>query len=179
VDIILLDALGSINGATQSNLEGKLQIFDARPWLNAQGNALLGGGFENNEVYTNCDFTFCDIANIHEVKKAHHAMSLMALTPQAFGDKDSYLKSIDETGYYQLISTILKAVNMVVECIVEKKQNVLVHCSDGWDRTPQMCSLAQLVLHEHYRTIEGFCDLIEKDWLQFGHRFALRSGIYA
>ena len=48
-------------------------------------------------------------------------MSLIAFTPQAFSDKDSYLKSIDETGYYQLISTILKGVNMVVECIVEKK----------------------------------------------------------
>jgi len=40
----------------------------------------------------------------------------------------------------------------------------LVHCSDGWDRTGQVCSLTQLILDPYYRTIEGFAVLIEKDW---------------
>jgi len=33
---------------------------------------------------------------------------------------------------------------------------VLVHCSDGWDRTAQTCSLASIMLDPYYRTIEGF-----------------------
>ena len=34
--------------------------------------------------------------------------------------------------------------------------SVIVHCSDGWDRTAQTCSLASLMLDPYYRTIDGF-----------------------
>lgn len=49
--------------------------------------------------------------------------------------------------------------------------SALVHCSDGWDRTSQLCALAQLQLDPFYRTFEGFKVLIQKDWLGFGHMF--------
>lgn len=49
----------------------------------------------------------------------------------------------------------------------------MVHCSDGWDRTAQLTSLAMLMLDGYYRTIRGFEVLLEKEWLSFGHRFQL------
>lgn len=52
---------------------------------------------------------------------------------------------------------------------------VIVHCSDGWDRTPQVCALAQLLLDPYYRTVEGFITLLEKEFVTFGHPFLLRS----
>lgn len=33
---------------------------------------------------------------------------------------------------------------------------MLVHCSDGWDRTAQVCSLGALLMDPYYRTIKGF-----------------------
>jgi protein tyrosine/serine phosphatase len=34
------------------------------------------------------------------------------------------------------------------------KTSVVVHCSDGWDRTPQIVALAKVLLDPFYRTIE-------------------------
>lgn len=59
-----------------------------------------------------------------------------------------------------------------------EKRNVLIRCSDGWDRTSQLCSLSQVMLDPFFRTKKGFMILIEKDWLNFGHQFHLRFGHY-
>lgn len=39
---------------------------------------------------------------------------------------------------------------------ISEGTSVLVHCSDGWDRTAQVCSLASLLLDPYYRTVPGF-----------------------
>ena len=54
--------------------------------------------------------------------------------------------------------------------------SVLVHCSDGWDRTSQICSVTQVILDPYYRSIEGLAVLIEKDWCAVGHKFQDRCG---
>ncbi|KAG7458584.1 hypothetical protein MATL_G00222000 [Megalops atlanticus] len=56
----------------------------------------------------------------------------------------------------------------------EEGVSVLVHCSDGWDRTAQVCSVASVLLDPYYRTLKGLMVLIEKDWVSFGHKFSHR-----
>lgn len=51
-----------------------------------------------------------------------------------------------------------------------------MHCSDGWDRTAQLCCIAEILLDPYYRTLKGFEVLIEKEWVTFGHQFDLRNG---
>jgi len=51
---------------------------------------------------------------------------------------------------------------------------VLVHCSDGWDRTSQLSALVQIFVDPYYRTIEGFEVLVEKEFIWSGHQFAHR-----
>jgi hypothetical protein len=52
--------------------------------------------------------------------------------------------------------------------------SVLLHCSDGWDRTPQISALSSLLLSPQARTLEGFGQLIQRAWVCFGHKFADR-----
>ena len=153
-------------------------IYDARPWKNAQGNRLKGGGFEDTKHYRNSELYFCDIDNIHAVSKCFRAMYDIVGQPDTFNSSQSYQPTLENTGYMVMLSKVLKSVNMVVESMLVKNYNVLVHCSDGWDRTAQMCSLSQQLIDPYYRTIEGFIVLICKDWISFGHQFHLRFGHY-
>lgn len=50
----------------------------------------------------------------------------------------------------------------MAKVIEGQRSSVLVHCTDGWDRTAQLTALAMLMLDPFYRTIEGFevnCEL--------------------
>lgn len=51
---------------------------------------------------------------------------------------------------------ILKSSIKVASVIYCENRSVLVHCSDGWDRTSQICSLSEILLDPYYRTIDGF-----------------------
>ena len=65
-------------------MRGLVMIFDARPKLNAYGNKLKGGGFEDcgeGKAYSNCKLEFCGIDNIHVVRSAFEKMYQLALTP--------------------------------------------------------------------------------------------------
>lgn len=68
---------------------------------------------------------------------------------------------------------ILAGALRIADKVESGKTSVVVHCSDGWDRTGQLTSLAMLMLDGHYRTIRGFQVLLEKEWLSYGHRFQL------
>lgn len=48
-------------------------------------------------------------------------------------------------------------------------------CS-GWDRTAQLTSLTEILIDPYYRTRKGFAIVVEKEWLSFGHKFAVRHG---
>ena len=91
------------------------------------------------------------------------------------GDDSKFFKTLAESKWYEFIFLILLGALDLAKNML-KGTNNLVHCSDGWDRTSQLCALAQIMLDPFYRTIKGFQIIIEKDWMYFGHQFAKRIG---
>ena len=163
-------------------------IFDCRPSLNAKANTFKGAGTDDIKNYNNCkELIFGDIENIHAVRKslksallkAYYGKEAIVKGKVAFNiDKlnmKNFLSKFEDTKWLQYISDLLMG-GITVANNLKKGINVLVHCSDGWDRTPQICCLAQIILEPFYRTIEGFAVLIEKEWVSFGHQFATRNG---
>jgi myotubularin-related protein 1/2 len=94
------------------------------------------------------------------------------------GEEAMFLfQALGDSGWVMHIHSILAGSAWIAARIALQGASVLVHCSDGWDRTTQLVSLAGLLLDPYYRTFEGFQALVEKDWLAFGHPFADRLGM--
>ena len=161
---------------TMTQNSKNLVVYDARPKLNAMANKLKGGGYENPNDYSkiNLEVIFCDIPNIHSVRNSYEKL-LSNISYIAENDY-SVISNLPNTFWYETIILIIKGGFQIYHSIKDEEKMVLIHCSDGWDRTSQLSALSQIFLDKYYRTLIGFIVLIEKDWLSFGHQFRLRNG---
>uniref|UniRef100_A0A8C7JEX5 phosphatidylinositol-3,5-bisphosphate 3-phosphatase n=1 Tax=Oncorhynchus kisutch TaxID=8019 RepID=A0A8C7JEX5_ONCKI len=151
----------------------KLLILDARSYTAAVANRAKGGGCECEEYYPNCEVMFMGMANIHSIRNSFQ--SLRAVCSQ-IPDPGNWLSALESTRWLQHLSVMLKAATLVCSAVEREGRPVLVHCSDGWDRTPQIVALAKILLDPFYRTLEGFQVLVETEWLDYGHKFGDRCG---
>ncbi|XP_039622489.1 myotubularin-related protein 1a isoform X3 [Polypterus senegalus] len=151
----------------------KLTILDARQNAVALTNKAKDGGYENESFYPNAELIFLEIPNIHVMRE-----SLRKLKDAVYPviDEAKWFSNIDATHWLEYIRLLLSGAVRIADKIESSKTSVVIHCSDGWDRTTQLTSLAMLMLDSYYRTIKGFEVLIEKEWVSFGHKFALRVG---
>ena len=158
--------------------EQKLYVYDARPFKNAYANKFRGGGYENIDNYKNInvELIFCGMSNIHAVRNSYY--KLLNTVSYNANYETTLFTNIANSGWYEAIIILLKSSFQIYNSII-KNNNVLIHCSDGWDRTSQLCAMSQILLDKYYRTIDGFICLIEKDWLSFGHQFRYRNGMYS
>ncbi|KAH8405111.1 hypothetical protein KR222_001714 [Zaprionus bogoriensis] len=151
----------------------KLTIMDARPSANAIANKAKGGGYESEDAYKNVEINFLDIHNIHVMRESLRKVK-EACYPTT--DDTKWLTAIDSTLWLKHIRCILAGAVRIVDKLETMSTSVVVHCSDGWDRTAQLTALSMLLLDPYYRTVRGFEVLIEKEWLSFGHKFQQRIG---
>uniref|UniRef100_A0A8C5Q063 Myotubularin n=1 Tax=Leptobrachium leishanense TaxID=445787 RepID=A0A8C5Q063_9ANUR len=163
-----LDIIRETNGQTS-----KLTIYDARPSVNAVANKATGGGYESEDAYQNAELVFLDIHNIHVMRE-----SLKKLKDIVYPnvEESHWLSSLESTHWLEHIKLVLTGAIQVADKVASGKSSVVVHCSDGWDRTAQLTSLAMLMLDSYYRTIIGFEVLVQKEWISFGHKFSSRIG---
>jgi len=159
-----------IYGAQQRNL-----IVDARPTVNAYAMQAVGLGSERMTHYPGAEKAYLGIDNIHVMRRSLEAVidamkdtDLLSIPP----NKERLAKS----NWIKHIANILDGVSLIAQTVGIMHSHVLIHCSDGWDRTSQLSALSQICLDPYYRTMEGFIVLVEKDWLSFGHMFRHRSG---
>lgn len=167
----------TVYGATATNI-----IIDARSATSGVANVARGGGTENMDYYREGRKVYLGIENIHVMRDS------LAKVADALRDTDTLIpvpegatgvldrQALRRSGWLKHISALLDGALIIVKNVHVNSSHVLIHCSDGWDRTAQLSTLAQLCLDPYYRTYRGFQVLVEKDWVSFGHRFLDRCG---
>jgi len=159
----------TVVSSLHTHTEGGIHIIDCRSKMAAIANCAKGGGHENTDLYYRSEISFLDIDNIHKMRTSYNRMA--DLVGRVLPDR----QRLETTNWFNYISKILHGGDKVAG-LLESGTSVLVHCSDGWDRTTQIISIGQLLSDPFFRTIKGFGILIQKDWLSFGHKFEDRIG---
>nr|XP_043633644.1 phosphatidylinositol-3-phosphatase myotubularin-1 [Erigeron canadensis] len=179
-------------------LHRKLYIADARPRKNALANSAMGGGSESSVNYFQCEIVFFGIDNIHGMRESlvrlrdyldtHGTKSSDGMSSFLrnggwtwgggnLSSMSASVSTLGDSGWLIHIHNVLAGSAWIAARVALESASILVHCSDGWDRTSQLVALASLLLDPYYRTIKGFQALVEKDWLAFGHPFSDRAGM--
>ncbi|XP_010552937.1 PREDICTED: phosphatidylinositol-3-phosphatase myotubularin-1-like isoform X2 [Tarenaya hassleriana] len=185
--------LGDHKGARR-----KLYIADARPRKNALANGAMGGGSESSSNYFQSEIVFFGIDNIHAMRESFSRLrdyldmhgttssdgvsSFLRHGDWTWGggnlsSMSASVSTLGDSGWLIHVQSILAGAAWIAARVAMESASVLVHCSDGWDRTTQLVALACLSLDPYYRTFAGFQALVEKDWLAFGHPFSDRVGM--
>ena len=149
---------GPVYGATATNL-----IIDARPTTNAMANTAKGAGTENMDHYKEAKKAYLGIDHIHtmreslnkvvEALRATEILQAAGMTATDGGEDEQPLappvldrQALRRSGWLRHITAILEGTLLIVRNVHVNSSHVLIHCSDGWDRTAQLSSLAQLCL---------------------------------
>jgi len=166
-----------------AGVKARLLIVDCRSVTVAYANSLLrGGGVESATAYQQDDhdptmLISLDLPNIHTMRASW--TKLRALIDGSVSER-RWLSGLSATAWLEHCRQLTEGAICVSNALHGQARSppmvVMVHCSDGWDRTAQVCSLAQILLDPFYRTPRGLAVLVEKDWVSFGHRFMDRSG---
>ncbi|EKX39419.1 hypothetical protein GUITHDRAFT_89063 [Guillardia theta CCMP2712] len=157
-------------------------VFDCRSSSSAIAQRFLAGGgreLVRSMYYGIADYVMLNIQNLSCQRE--HFDELMR-TCKTMNDKTlrniRIISTLTQSNWckqlYQITTGAIAVAN-----VLEKKASVLIHCSDGLNRTSQVSCLAQVLLDPYYRSFEGFQVLIEKDWVGFGHNFPLRLGYFS
>ncbi|KAG0669071.1 hypothetical protein C6P45_004143 [Maudiozyma exigua] len=169
--------ISTIFGINKHNI-----IVDARPLTNAIAQVALGGGTELMENYNFNQSTkrlFLGIDNIHVMSETNNSLiDNFLIDSDIFPDLSLKINGKFQN-WIKYNKLILSSVDKLSKEMIFNKANILVHCSDGWDRTTQIISLVQLCIDPYFRTFKGFMVLIEKDWVCFGHKFRERSNHFS
>ncbi|KAH7720604.1 Myotubularin-related family protein [Aphelenchoides avenae] len=92
-----------------------LFIIDTRPRVNAMVNKVQGKGFEDARNYTNIQFHFFDIENIHVMRNSQNKL-LEACQKNL--SMTEYLKTVESSGWLRHVRNILECGKFIAESLL-------------------------------------------------------------
>lgn len=151
-------------------LKGKQgYIYDLRDANVLKAAVSKGGGYE-----TEVNYPLWKRINKHMDKFDQLHVSFSKLIDACVNSSNQFFYKLDASTWFFSIRQALYLAFLIADEIHNKNGCFLIHGWDGLDNTLLISSLAQILLDPVSRTLDGFIDLIEREWLNAGHPFSKR-----
>lgn len=147
-------------------------IVDTRSAQTAKQARLTGGGTEAKAAYPGWK-------RLHRpMEKGRPLQESFVRLVEACGDleqsMDRWLSRLEGCRWLAHVKEALSTACLAAQGMEREGACILVHGAEGMDSTVLVTSLAQLILDPLSRTMAGFQELVEREWIQAGHPFQLR-----
>ncbi|XP_036112125.1 myotubularin-related protein 9-like isoform X4 [Molossus molossus] len=147
-------------------------IVDTRSAQTAKQARMTGGGTESKAAYPGWK-------RLHRpLERGRPLQESFVRLMEACGDleqsMDRWLSRLEGCRWLAHVKEALSTACLAAQGMEREGACILVHGTEGTDSTLLVTSLAQLILDPLSRTMAGFQELVEREWIQAGHPFQLR-----
>ncbi|XP_077006602.1 myotubularin-related protein 9-like isoform X2 [Tamandua tetradactyla] len=147
-------------------------ILDTRSAQEAKQARITGGGTEAKAAYPGWK-------RLHRpLERGRPLQESFVCLVEACGDPeqsmDHWLSRLEGCCWLAHVKEVLSTACLAAQGMEREGACILVHGAEGTDSTLLVTSLTQLILDPMTRTMAGFQELVEREWIQAGHPFQLR-----
>ncbi|XP_072404950.1 myotubularin-related protein 10-A-like [Chiloscyllium punctatum] len=118
-----------------------------------------------------------DLPNTLEIQQAYSKLRALCSceNPSSLKDSDEkWLSTLEGTHWLEYVRLCLKKASEISSLLSNQRLTVTLQETDDRDLACVISSLVQVQLDPYCRTILGFQSLLQKEWVEAGHRFSDR-----
>uniref|UniRef100_A0A8C3LAD0 Myotubularin phosphatase domain-containing protein n=1 Tax=Chrysolophus pictus TaxID=9089 RepID=A0A8C3LAD0_CHRPC len=147
-------------------------IIDTRSAQTAKQARMTGGGTEPKSSYPQWKRLHRPLERGRPLQESF--IKLVEACNDASLGMDRWLGRLGGCRWLSHVKAALSTACLAAQCLDREESCVLVHGAEGTDTTLLVTALAQVILDPGCRTLKGFQELLEREWIQAGHPFHLR-----
>lgn len=167
----LKEDVSMLNAYLPSRSRGR--VIDVRPQNIAQQHMSKGGGVESPANYPQWKVEHAKFESPAGLQASLNKL-MDACYDASLNTSSSWFGRVESSGWLTHVSRLLKYAWKIALAINGNGSSVVVHGSLSRDTTLQLTSLSQVLLDYKCRTMSGFVELVEREWLDGGHQFSQR-----
>ena len=151
------------------------RILDTRTKSVASQWVSKGGGVEQPGMYPHWLLEYCDLERPEGMAESYEKLYKLCFERDTPSSGAHWFTSLGNTKWYSYVMQAIQTALKLAGFLETDGSSVLVHGAKGTDNTLLLTSLAQMIIDPYTRTLEGFLELIIREWVMGGYPFRRRT----
>ena len=151
------------------------RIMDTRTKSYASQCTSKGGGTEQPGMYPHWLLEYCDLDRSEGMMESYEKLFKICHEHGTSSSEAHWITGLSNTKWYSYVMTALQCSLKIAGFLQTDSSSVLIHGTTGTDTTLLLSSLTQMIIDPYTRRIEGFLELIIREWIFGGYPFRTRT----